>query len=184
MSEEALPPIRLKTDPKYGHFPWWPEDGNDWVHPDDVAMARSFIPGPRIWCRDGEQPLNAEVDQKFVILHYGTDQLRVRPRLWQEIPPPEFALGDWIEVRSRLMTNDPHTGRIREVLWDEVEGAVRYQISVGGKPLERRYEADDLKHVEPTKLQTDMRLEPPADDQEVEELVEGLEVDETRRGHP
>ena len=31
----------LKTDPKYGVYPWWPEDGNDWLHPDDVATART-----------------------------------------------------------------------------------------------------------------------------------------------
>lgn len=181
MAEDPLLPIRIKTDPKYGHFPWWPEDGDDWVHPDDVTKARNMVPGARIWRRDGEQPQNASVDEKYVVLHYGADQLRVRPRLWQEIAPPEFAIGDWIEVRSRLMTNDPHTGRIREVLWDEVEGAVRYQISVGGKPLERMYAADDLKHVEPMQGQTDFRMQQPTDDGEVDALVEGLEVDETRK---
>ena len=48
---ENTPP--LKTDPKYGYFPWWPQDGNDWLHPDDVAIARSMIPSNRMFRRDG-----------------------------------------------------------------------------------------------------------------------------------
>ena len=54
----------MKVDPKYGYYPWWPEDGNDWVHPEDVELARQMIPSPRVFRRDGEQG-------PFVILHYG-----------------------------------------------------------------------------------------------------------------
>ena len=44
----------LKMDPQFGYFPWWPEDGDGWVHPEDVAIARSLIPSERVFCRDGE----------------------------------------------------------------------------------------------------------------------------------
>ena len=47
--DEPLPPLPpLKTDPKYGHYPWWPEDGDQWVHPEDIELARSMIPSPRV----------------------------------------------------------------------------------------------------------------------------------------
>jgi hypothetical protein len=139
----AMPP--LKTDPKYGYFPWWPEDGNDWVHPEDVAMARSMIPSGRIFRRDG-------VSGPFVVLHYGGVRLRVRRTLWCEVEREGFEVGDWVEVASRGLRNEPRTGTIREMLWDKWVQEIRYQILESDGPIENLYAADDLRHVEPTYL--------------------------------
>ena len=133
----------LKTDPKYGYFPWWPEDGDDWLHPDDVATARAMIPSGRIFRRDGTQG-------EYVLMRYGDVTLRVHRTLWQEVEPEGFDLGDWVEVLSRGMLNEPRTGVIREGLWDERERAIRYQISEHGKPIAQLYAREDLKHVERT----------------------------------
>lgn len=135
-----LPP--LKTEPKYGHFPWWPEDGDDWVHPEDVAQARSMIPSGRIFRRDGAVG-------EYVFMHYGDVTLRVRRTLWQEVPPEGFVLGDWVEVLSRGMLHESRTGVIREMLWDDGARGIRYLISENGLPIETRYACDDLRHVEP-----------------------------------
>jgi hypothetical protein len=136
----AAPP--LKTDPKYGYFPRWPEDGNDWIHPEDVATARAMIPSGRIFRR--ESAMGA-----YAVLHYGDAAIRVRPALWQEVEPEGLNIGDWVEVISRGMLNEPHTGTIREMLWVEEEQAIRYQISSGGRPIERLYAPEDLQRVEP-----------------------------------
>jgi hypothetical protein len=136
----SAPP--LKTDPKYGYFPRWPQDGNDWLHPDDVATARAMIPSQRVFRRDG-------VDGEFSILHYGGVTLRVRPALWQEVEPEGLEIGDWVEVIPRGMLNEPRTGTIREVLWDEQSHAMCYQISEGGQLIDTRYARDDLQRVEP-----------------------------------
>lgn len=117
-----MPAPPLKTDPKYGHFPWWPEDGDGWVHPEDVALAREMIPSERVFCRDGEAGA-------FAVMHYGDVRLRVRPTLWQLVDPPKFAIGDWVEVLARGQTNETRVGVIRELLWDEREQEMRYQIS-------------------------------------------------------
>ena len=93
----------LKTDPKYGYFPHWPQDGNDWVHPDDVATARAMIPSQRVFRRDG-------VDGEYCILHYGDVTLRAKPALWQEVEPEGIEIGDWVEVIARGMLNEPRTG--------------------------------------------------------------------------
>jgi hypothetical protein len=137
----SLPP--LKTDPKYGYFARWPEEGDAWLHPDDVALARTLIPSMRVFRRDG-------ASGEFGLFHYGELTFRARPTLWQEVEPEGFELGDWVEVRTRGLANDPRTGTISEMLWDD--GAVRivYQITVGDQPLEARYSSDDLKHVDPT----------------------------------
>ncbi len=137
----AAPP--LKTDPKYGYFPWWPENGNDWVHPEDVAVARSMIPSGRIFRRDG-------VSGPYVVLHYGAVRIRVRRTLWCEVRPEGFDVGDWVEVRSRCLRNTPRTGSIREVLWDDHEREIRYQVREVDCLVETLYAAVDLGHVDPT----------------------------------
>jgi hypothetical protein len=136
----TVPP--LKTDPKYGYFPWWPEDGDQWVHPEDVATARSMIPSSRVFRRDGSQG-------EYVLMHYGPTVLRVRRTLWVEVEPPGFEIGDWVEVLSRGMLNEPRTGVVREILWDERATAMRYQISEHAQPIEQLYARDDLRPVEP-----------------------------------
>ncbi len=136
-----LPP--LKIDPKYGCFPWWPEDGNDWVHPEDVATARAMIPSGRVFRRDG-----AEGD--YQLMHYGETTLRVRRTLWQEVEPEGFEIGDWVEVLSRGMRNEPRTGIIRDVLWDARSDRLHYLITENDVPINEVYTRDDLEHVEPT----------------------------------
>jgi hypothetical protein len=170
MPAQPLPP--LKVDPKHGYYPWWPEDGDAWVHPEDVPLARRTIPGPRVWRRDGVAPpagATGGAEGEYVVLHYGAERLRVRRTLWREAPFEGFSIDDWVEVRPRGLKNEPHTGRVREVLWDDHEQAVRYQITTAdGTPLERSFEAADLKHVEPTKLQELARLEPSGSDSGLE----------------
>lgn len=134
----ALP---LKTDPKYGSFPWWPEDGDEWIHPEDVAKVRGMIPSGRIFRRDG-------TDGAFVVLHYGDMRLRVVRTLWQEVEPEGFELGDWVEVLSRGMRNEARTGTIREMLWDERERRIHYQISENGRPISQLYTREDLRGID------------------------------------
>jgi hypothetical protein len=134
-------PPPLKTDPKYGYFPRWPQDGNDWLHPGDVALARTLIPSQRVFCRDG-------TDGEYHLIHYGQITLRVRPALWQEVSHEGFEIGDWVEVLSRGMRNEPRTGVIREMLWDERERAVCYQITENDVPIADLYTREDLQRVE------------------------------------
>jgi hypothetical protein len=135
-------PPPLKTDPKYGYYPRWPQDGNDWLHPDDVALARTLIPSQRVFRRDG-------TDGEYQLIHYGQITLRVRPALWQEVAHDGFEIGDWVEVLSRGMRNEPRTGIIREMLWNERERAVGYQIAENDVPIADLYEREDLQRVVP-----------------------------------
>ncbi|MEN1678716.1 MAG: hypothetical protein AAGJ46_03935 [Planctomycetota bacterium] len=171
---EPLPP--LKTDPRYGHYPWWPEDGDGWLHPEDVELARRTLPSPRIWRTDGRilTKLDDAAGGPFIVLHYGADRLRVRPRLWQEVPRPQFEIDDLVEVLPHGMQNDPVTGRVREVLWDDTKHRVIYQLDVADRLVETRYTKDDLKPVDETIAQPTVRVEPPQDDAAVDALVEGL----------
>lgn len=164
-----LPP--LKTDPKHGHFPWWPEDGDAWVHPQDVELARSMIPSPRIWRRDGT--VAADDQSEWVVMHYGETKLRVRRTLWREIEAEGFELGDLVEVRSRGMKNEPNTGTIRDMHWDDHAGVIRYWLTLAdGTRLERAFGVDDFKHVDEPVSEQEVRREPPSDLGEAPELME------------
>lgn len=131
-------------EPRFGYYPWWPEDGDEWLHPDDVELARELIPSMRVYRREGHEG-------EFDLLHYGEEiRLRVKHTLWQEVEGEGFEVGDWVEVLSRGMHNQPYTGTIRERLWDSHEQGLRYQILVAGKPIPNQYTAEDLRHVDPT----------------------------------
>lgn len=136
----------MKTDPKYGYYPWWPEDGDDWIHPEDAELARTLIPSPRVFCRDGEQ-------EPYVLLHYGDVLLRVKRTLWQAVEPEGFGIGDWVEVLSRGMRNTPRTAVIHEMHWDAKDRQLVYQVTENGVPVPNQYAGEDLKHVDPPKIE-------------------------------
>ena len=136
----APPP--LKADPKYGSFLRWPQDGDDWLHPDDVALVRTLLPSPRIFSRDG-------VDGEVHRFHYGNITFRAKPALWQEVTHEGFDIGDWVEVLSRGMRNEPRTGVVREMLWDDHKRMIHYQIAANDVPIADLYTRDDLQHVDP-----------------------------------
>jgi hypothetical protein len=132
----------LKTDPKYGCFLRWPQDGNDWIHPNDVALVRTIVPGARVFCRDGN-------DGEFHYLRYGNVQFRALPALWQEVAYEGIDIGDWVEVLSHGMRNEPRTGVIREMLWDDRARAIQYQILENDVPIADLYLREDLQRVDP-----------------------------------
>ena len=153
-------PPPLKTDPKYGYYPRWPENGNDWVHPEDVELVRQMIPSGRVFRRDGQRG-------PFVVLHYGDVRLRVKPALWIEVPWEGFEIGDWVEVLSRGMQNTPRIGVIREMLWDDRAEGIAYQVQETDQLVPEFYRCEDLRHVDPTpELQKaqEVRFEATVDD--------------------
>ncbi len=156
-----MTPPPLKSDPKYGYYPWWPEDGEGWIHPEDVEIAKRLIPSGRIFRRDGEQ-------QDFIVLHYGAEQVRVRRTLWMEVESEGLEIGDLVEVVPQGMQNEPRTGVIREMLWDADAEGIRYQISAAEVPVETLYSRDDLVHVTPREDREEVRIELPDEDESTE----------------
>ena len=164
--DHNTPLPNLKTDPKHGFYPWWPEDGDDWVHPEDVELARSLIPSPRIWRRDGEHG-------DYILLHYGDLTLRVKRTLWREAPFEGYEVGDHVEVLPHGMQNEACTGVIRDVHWDAHECGIRYRVATAeGTLLDRPFEVRDLKHVVPPEPRVQTRIEPSGEGGEEIEVME------------
>ena len=101
-----------------------------------------MIPSDRVFRRDG-------ASGPYVLMHYGDVRLRVRRTLWQEVPPPRFEMGNWVEVLSRGTKNAPRIGVIREIQWDDNAHELRYQIAEAGQAIDIRYAGEDLKRTEP-----------------------------------
>ncbi len=147
-----LPP--LKTDPKYGHYPWWPEEGDAWIHPDDIALARTLIPSPRIWKREGNEG-------HYIVIHYGHLRLRLHRALWLEVEHEGFDLGDHVEILPHGMKNDAQVGTIREMHWEPHDGRIGYQILTADQtPLETWFHTEDMKPIEATLREPEFRIEP------------------------
>lgn len=153
--------LPLKTGPKYGYYPWWPENGDHWVHPEDVAAARSHIPSPRVFRR--EQVADA-AESKYLQLRYGELRIRVVPTLWREVPWEHFDIGDMVEVRTQGMENEHRTGVIREMVWDDHAGQLKYEIDEADFPAGKQFTSDDLKHVEQPDDREESKVEPETTD--------------------
>ena len=102
-----------------------------------------MIPSGRVFRRDGDDGRISSC------MHYGDVTLRVRRTLWQEVLPRRFRdrrLGRSAQPRMR---NEPRTGMIREMLWDESARAIHYFIAENDLPIPQPLQRDDLQHVEP-----------------------------------
>jgi hypothetical protein len=134
----------MKDPHEYGIYKWWPEEGEEAFHPDDVQEAHRLVPSDRVWLREG-------IEDEYVVLRYGEQRLRVKPTLYEPIDGEGFDVGDWVEVKSRVGQNKPRTGVIREMRWHQHDKAIQYYIQQAGNKIPRPYKAEDLRHVEETR---------------------------------
>ncbi len=132
----------IQQPPRYGYFPRWPEDGYDWIHPEDVNVARGMIPSMRIWRRES-------TSGPLVVLHYGESRVRVRRALWVEVEPEGIEIGDTVEVLSRMRKNTYRIVTVCEMLWDPQARSITYRVQSRHRRLPNAYRREDLRPVEP-----------------------------------
>ncbi|MCH2181635.1 MAG: hypothetical protein MK108_06475 [Mariniblastus sp.] len=135
------PPLPdLRRPPRYGVYLWWPEEGFDWVHPDDVELAFALIPSKRVFCRqDDEAP--------YSLLRYGKQSIRVKPTMWYEVESEGYELDDLVEVKSKMGKLKPMVATIADIFWNRHDRKIDYFLHSAGRRLERAYRGDDLQMV-------------------------------------
>jgi hypothetical protein len=131
----------MRRKPTYRVYPWWPDDGDGWVHPDDVRLARRLIPGTRVYRYVGREG-------PYTLLSYGKIRLRVKPTLRQDVPGDGLDLGDRVEVCSRMGKNRPLVATISDMRWNARYRVIQYRLRSRNMTLARRYMADDLRPVD------------------------------------
>ncbi len=125
----------------YGVYPWWPEDGEDWIHPEDREIVRTLLPGPRVFRRE------PKMRGRLYELSYGDVKFRVRPTLWLTVPGEGFEVGDRVEIKSMLGENPPDVAVIQEMFWSSREKVIHYLVELHEMVNERRFRAKDLRPV-------------------------------------
>jgi hypothetical protein len=119
---------------RWGLYPWFPEDGADKVHPQDLDALRSLGPYCRVFeVAAGESP--------YVVLIYGIQRFRVVPDLVQEVEPPQLRIGDEV-----LLSSGAHA-TVRDIRWHHKRAEPFFLVDVGGRTTSKRYWANDLVRV-------------------------------------
>ena len=116
----------LKVPDRFGCYLRWPENGDDWIHPDDVELCHSLIPSNRIFQRHF-------LDATYNRLEYGQHSIRVKPSLWLEVETDEYLIGDRVEIRSRMGKRRPAIATIEETLYSPTKRVIEYVLSVNGQ---------------------------------------------------
>lgn len=124
--------------PDWGVYLRWPNDGEAWIHPEDVGLVRRLIPSRRVFCRTAW-------DGEFYHLHYGELNFRVRPSMWVRVPDIDLEVGQQVELLSRHRQNDPGIFRIAGIFFVPTTGEVEYALQNDELTLNRRFCRIDLK---------------------------------------
>ena len=129
--------MKNRHEPEYALFARWPEDGDAWIHPDDVDQVKRLIPSRRIFRKEA-------MEGRFQVFRYGAIRFRVLPALHETLRGEGLDVGDRIEVRSRMGKNRPLIGRIREMRWNPRYRRIEYFVRHVDQPIPRWYSAADL----------------------------------------
>lgn len=123
--------------PDCGVYLVWPQDGQEWIHPDDVALVEAWIPSTRVFRRHS-------FDGEYYRLQYGEQTVRVMPTMWRHVEDEGFSVGDQVEILSHFQENEPGLGIIKEMRFEKSSNRILYSIDSREMPLQRSFVAADL----------------------------------------
>jgi hypothetical protein len=132
--------LQLQVPDRFGVYLWWPQDGTDWIHPDDVGLACKLIPSRRIFQRVVE-------DETWSSLVYGDSSIRVKPTLWLEVESDGYLVGDRVEIRSRMGQQRPAIATIADMLWNRQQKSVEYFLATNRTALPMPFQFADIQPV-------------------------------------
>ena len=67
------------------------ENGQGFIHPDDVAAVSRLLPSPRVFKR-------TSFDGTYYHYSYGSAQFRLRPAMWLKVAGEGVEIGDQVET--------------------------------------------------------------------------------------
>lgn len=141
MDQQDLTPFEqssLKLPERFGVFLWWPEDGTDWIYPDDVELVSWLIPGNRIFQLE-------RADDQWSRLSYGKIVVRIKPVMWLEVAVDGYLVGDRVEIRSNMGKKRPAIATICEMQWNRQKMAVEYRVECNGTERPESFYFSDIQ---------------------------------------
>jgi hypothetical protein len=134
---------QLKVLPKHG-FCLWPEDGDDWIHPSDILIAKTLIPSKRIFRKEySADPIHDELG--YIVYVYGNKSFRGKQTLWHEVKSDGYEIGDTVELKSSHGKLRPVIADIDGMFWNRHEQAIDYSLVKNGVPQPNRFQAGQFR---------------------------------------
>ena len=124
--------------PDYGCVVRWPEDGEGFIHPDDVAVAAQCFPSERVLKRES-------FDGTFYHYRYGNTTFRLRPVMWLAVKDEGIDIGDPVEVIGIGMERDLFVARIWGMHFIRRKGRIVYRLRRSDQIVPQLYVRDHLK---------------------------------------
>ncbi len=122
----------LQQFPQYGCFPRWPEDGQAFIHPDDVSVALRCLPSERVMRRDS-------FDGAYYHYCYGKIRFRLRPCLWLSVKAEGIDIGDGVETIGVGMERDLFVATVWGMHFVRRKGRILYRLRRGDSIVPRLY---------------------------------------------
>lgn len=124
--------------PDWGVFLRWPEDGEGWLHPEDLGVARELIPSDRVFRR-------SSFDGEFYLLHYGPILLRCKPAMWLSISSVDLEVEQAVELLARQGKNDSGVFHVSQILYRRELGFVEFCLKRDSLELAQKFRREDLR---------------------------------------
>ncbi|MGY8769203.1 MAG: hypothetical protein ACKVH8_12360 [Pirellulales bacterium] len=133
--------LPLKPLPAYVIVKRWPQDGLNWIHPEDQDKIDGLFPSDLIFRRE-------LLDDGYYRLSYGDRTVRVQAIMVNEVPEPMYWIGDQVSLKSNLDERKPYSGKIYAVRYSNYHRQPQYYLQRGEVLSETPYLADDLDKYE------------------------------------
>ena len=124
--------------PDYGCFPRWPEDGQAFIHPDDIEIAKQCFPSERVFRRD-------QFDGEYYHYSYGDIRFRLRPAMWLRVDAEGIDVGDQVETTGLALERELFVAQVWGMYYVRRKGCILYRLQRSGNKVPRLYAGDQLR---------------------------------------
>ncbi|MGI9470255.1 MAG: hypothetical protein ACR2NZ_01900 [Rubripirellula sp.] len=124
--------------PDYGCIPRWPQEGQAFIHPDDVPIATRCFPSERVLRRD-------RFDGVYYHYAYGSLRFRLRPSMWLKVTSDGIDIGDQVETVGTSFERELFVATVWGMYYVRRKGCILYRLRRGETNVPNLYAASDLR---------------------------------------
>ncbi len=124
--------------PDYGCIVRWPQDGQAFIHPDDVAIATRCFPSERVLRRD-------RFDGVYYHFRYGPLRFRLRPCMWLTVDSDGIDIGDTVETTGPSMERELFVAQVWGMYYVRRKGCILYRLKRGDTKIPKLMPASQLR---------------------------------------
>lgn len=124
--------------PDYGCFVRWPEEGQGFIHPDDVPLATTMIPSPRVLKR-------VSFDGTYYHFRYGQRQFRLRPAMWLPIRTEGIDVGDQVQTKGMGLERERFVATVWGMYYINRKGCILYRLMRAGRKVPELFTGEQLQ---------------------------------------